>query len=47
MHLCHPKYKIATFFHPLQLGVACKAGSEKIVHNLRACIDENWLKEDF
>ena len=41
------KEKISTFFHPLQLGVACKAGSEKIVHSLRACIEENWLKEDF
>ena len=25
------KEKITTFFHPLQLGNACKAGSEKIV----------------
>ncbi|KAL5484012.1 hypothetical protein EMCRGX_G020438 [Ephydatia muelleri] len=30
---------------PLQFGVACRAGAEKIVHSLRNCIEEHWLEE--
>ena len=37
----------ASFFQPLQLGVACTAGSEKVVHGLRKCIDNHWDDEDF
>ena len=31
--------KLSTFSQPSQLGVACKAGVERVVHNLRKCID--------
>ena len=31
---------------PLQLGVACPAGAEKIIHGLRCCVDEHW-QDDF
>ena len=41
------KEKAADFFQPLQLGVACRAGSEKIVHGLRRCVQEHWGDEDF
>ena len=35
--LCHLiRVKAADFFQPLQLGVACPQGVEKIVHHLRA-----------
>ena len=32
------------FFQPLQFGVACRAGAEKIVHSLRNCIEEHWMQ---
>ena len=42
------KEKISSFFQPLQFGVACRAGAEKIVHSLRNCIEEHWMQdEDF
>ena len=31
---------------PLQLGVACRAGAEKIAHGVRKCIEEHWMGED-
>ena len=34
--------KAADLFDPLQRGVACAAGAEKIAHGLRDCVDENW-----
>ena len=41
------KVKAAEFFDPLQWGVACAAGAEKIAHGLRDCVDENWHVEGF
>eukprot|EP00731_Ephydatia_muelleri_P029957 Em0021g480a len=41
------KVKAAEFFDPLQRGVACAAGAEKIAHGLRDYIDENWHVEGF
>ena len=41
------KNKAAEFFDPLQRGVACAAGAEKIAHGLRGCMDENWEVEGF
>ena len=41
------KDKAADFFQPLQFGVACQAGAEKIVHTVRGCIEDHWLNEDF
>eukprot|EP00731_Ephydatia_muelleri_P021996 Em0014g587a len=41
------KDKATEFFQPLQLGVACRAGAEKVVHALRGCIEEHWMDEDF
>ena len=40
------KAKAADLFQPLQLGVACQAGSKKIIHGLRICIQEHWDDED-
>ncbi|KAL5493867.1 hypothetical protein EMCRGX_G015101 [Ephydatia muelleri] len=39
--------KFSTFFQPSQFGVACKAGVERVVHNLRKCIDDGWMSGDF
>ena len=41
------KDKAPELFHPLQFGVACTAGSEKIIHGLRKCIEDHWDDEDF
>ena len=41
------KVKASSCFQPLQLGVACTSGSEKVVHGLRKCIDNHWDDEDF
>ena len=41
------KDKAADFFQTLQLGVACRAGAEKIAHGVRRCIEEHWMDEDF
>eukprot|EP00731_Ephydatia_muelleri_P017587 Em0010g685a len=41
------KYKASEFFQPLQFGVACASGSEKVVHGLRACMDKHWEDDDF
>ena len=41
------KDKAAEGFQPLQLGVACRAGVEKIAHGVRRCIEEHWMDEDF
>ena len=40
------KYKASEFFQPLQFGVACASGSEKVVHGLRACMDKHWEDDD-
>ena len=40
--------KAADFFQPLQFGVACHAGAEKIAHGLRICLAKHWwLDDDF
>ena len=41
------RQKAAEFFQPLQLGVACRAGAEKIAHGVRRCIEEHWMDVDF
>ena len=41
------KVKAADFFQPLQFGVACCTGAEKITHGLRICLEEHWLDDDF
>ena len=41
------KVKAADFFQPLQFGVVCYAGAEKITHGLRICLEEHWLDDDF
>ena len=39
--------KAAVFFKPFQSGFACSYGAEKIVHGLRACIENHRLDDDF
>ena len=41
------KDKAAEFFGPFQLGVACPAEAEKIVHGVRRCFQDHWKDEDF
>ena len=41
------KDKASQFFNPFQFGVACPAGTEKIVHKLRQVIEDNWNNRDF
>ena len=41
------KEKAHDFLAPLQLGVACPAGAEEIIHGLRDCVDEHWPDADF
>ena len=46
--LCHLiRVKAADFFQPLQLGVACPQGMEKIVQHLRSCIEDHCFDMDF
>ena len=41
------KGKFSSFFQPFQLGVACKAGVEKVIHSLRHSMEANWQHGDF
>ena len=41
------KDKATQFFNPFQYGVACPAGTKKIVHKLRQVIEDNWNNGDF
>ena len=41
------KDKAAEFFRPFQLGVACPAGAEKIIHEVRRYVKNHWKDEDF
>ena len=41
------KTKASDFFDPLQFGVACPLGSEKVIHGIRNCVDQHWGDEDF
>ena len=47
VHVCLLKVKAADFFQPLQFGVACRAGAEKVTHGLRIWIEEHWSDDDF
>ena len=39
--------KASEFFDPHQLGVACPAGAEKLIHNFRRCLTDHWGDDDF
>eukprot|EP00731_Ephydatia_muelleri_P036720 Em0311g4a len=39
--------KARDLFQPLQVGVACRSGSERIIRGLRKCIDDHWDDDDF
>ena len=41
------KPKATDFFAPLQYGVACTAGAEKVIHGVRSCIKEHWIDDNF
>ena len=41
------KEKASEFFQPLQLGVACASGAEKIIHGLRRYVENHWSNNDF
>ena len=41
------KEKASEYFAPLQMGVACPSGAEKIIHGLRHCVEDHWMDEDF
>ena len=41
------KDKAAEFSRPFQLGVACPAGAEKIIHGVRRYVKNHWKDEDF
>ncbi|KAL5500371.1 hypothetical protein EMCRGX_G011922 [Ephydatia muelleri] len=32
---------------PRDYGVACRAGAEKVIHQVRECLEEHWMDEDF
>ena len=38
--------KARDLLQPLQVGVACRSGSEHIIHGLRKCIDDHWDDDD-
>ena len=44
---CSYTTKASEFFDPFQLGVACPAGAEKLVHGLWRGISEHWEDDDF
>ena len=41
------RVKASEFLGPFQLGEACPAGAEKLVHGLRRCIRDHWNDDDF
>ena len=41
------KEKASDFFQPLQFGVSCALGSEKVTLGLRCCRDEHWDSDKF
>ena len=45
--MCLRKEKASDFFQPLQVGVACASGTEKIIHELRRCVEDQWSDNDF
>ena len=36
------KQRVIDFFEPIQFGVACPMGSEKVVHGIRSCVKKFW-----
>ena len=40
------RFKAPEFLGPFQLGVACRAGAEKLVHGLCWCISDHWEDDD-
>ena len=41
------KHRVIDFYEPIQFGVACLMGSEKVIHGIRACVDKHWNDIDF
>ena len=41
------KDKAADYFAPLQFGVACPGGMEKIIHHLREVVEQHWMDPGF
>ena len=41
------KQRVIDFFEPIQFGVACPMGSEKVVHGIRSCVERFWNDMDF
>ena len=41
------KEKASEYFAPLQMGVVCPSGAEKMIHGLRHCVEDHWMDEDF
>ncbi|KAL5517866.1 hypothetical protein EMCRGX_G003497 [Ephydatia muelleri] len=41
------KQRVIDFFEPIQFGVACPMGSEKVIHGIRACVEKFWNDRDF
>ena len=41
------KHRVIDFFEPIQFGVACHQGSEKVIHGIRACVDKHWNDSDY
>ena len=41
------KDKAVEFFGSFQLGVACPAGAEKIIHGVRRCVQDHWNDDYF
>ena len=44
---CLIRAKATDVFQPFQHGVASACGAERIVHQLRICIDDHWSDENF
>ena len=41
------KQRVIDFFEPIQFGVACPMGSEKVIRGIRACVEKFWNDRDF
>ena len=41
------KQRVIDFLEPIQFGVACPMGSEKVIHGIRACVEKFWNDRDF
>ena len=41
------KQRVIDFFEPIQFGVACPMGSEKVIHGIRASVEKFWNERDF